>query len=146
VINDPTELQRFVDAQRDTYEGALRELRHGAKEGHWIWFIFPQIAGLGSSAMASRYAIKSRQEAQAYLSHSILGPRLAECAKALLGVEGKSTEEIMGDPDHLKLRSSMTLFAAVLKPHSVFHAVLDRYYNGEADDLTMELLRRSDSA
>src|SRR5258706_9906243 len=102
--DDPYLLERFVTAQRGTYEVALEELRSGAKRSHWIWFIFPQVAGLGSSAMAVRYAIKSRREADAYLAHPILGPRLIECAKALLQVVGKTANEVMGDPDDLKLR------------------------------------------
>ena len=137
---DRHELERFVAAQRDDYDGALRELRRGAKHGHWIWFIFPQVAGLGSSPMAERFAIRSAREARAYLQHPVLGPRLIECTNALLGVAGKSVDEIMGFPDHLKLRSSMTLFAAVAEPGSPFHAVLDRYFSGEGDGRTTEFL------
>lgn len=144
--DDPFELRRFVDVQRGTYESALLELRRGAKEGHWIWFVFPQVASLGTSTMAVRYAIRSRQEAAAFLAHPILGRRLAECAEALLTLEGKGAEEIMGEPDHLKLRSSMTLFAALSAPGSVFQTILDRYYNGEPDVQTIDYLRRAANA
>ena len=144
-MDDPFDLQRFLLAQRGAYAGAMQELRRGAKQSHWIWFIFPQVAGLGSSVMASRYAIQSREEAVAYLAHPVLGVRLVECAQALLKVEGRSAEEIMGEPDHLKLHSCMTLFAAISAPGSAFHAVLDRYYNGEVDSRTLDYLHRSQS-
>jgi uncharacterized protein (DUF1810 family) len=137
---DPFQLERFVAAQRDSYATALAELKRGAKQSHWMWFIFPQVAGLGRSAMAERFAIRSRDEAKAYLEHPILGPRLLECAKALLTVMGKTAEEVMGHPDDLKLRSSMTLFAAVSPPDSPFHAVLDRYFEGERDERTTRYL------
>ncbi|MEO7415097.1 MAG: DUF1810 domain-containing protein [Opitutaceae bacterium] len=137
---DPHHLERFVSAQAGIYEVALDELRHGAKQSHWMWFIFPQATGLGSSPMAVRYAIKSRREAEAYLAHPILGGRLKECANALLAVTEKSAEEIMGRPDDLKLRSSMTLFAAVSAPDSPFYFVLDRYYGGEVDRRTIDCL------
>jgi uncharacterized protein (DUF1810 family) len=145
VADDPYQLERFVSAQRGTYDVALDELRRGAKRSHWIWFIFPQVAGLGSSAMAARYAIKSRREAKAYLAHSLLGARLMECANALLRVEGKTAEEIMGHPDDAKLRSSMTLFAAISAFDSPFHAVLDRYFSGEIDFRTIEYLGAHES-
>jgi uncharacterized protein (DUF1810 family) len=145
VPDDPYDLGRFVAAQRGIYENALEELRRGAKRSHWIWFIFPQVAGLGSSTMAVRYAIKSRAEAKAYLSHPILGSRLLECTNALLRVEGKTAEEVMGQPDDLKLRSSMTLFAATSDPDSPFHAVLDRYFSGNTDLRTIEYLAAHDS-
>jgi len=140
--DDPYELARFVVAQEGEYDEALAELRRGAKHGHWIWFIFPQVAGLGSSPMAERYAIRSASEALAYLQHPVLGPRLAECANALLGVKGKSVDEIMGFPDNLKLRSSMTLFAAVSEAgsQSPFQAVLERYFEGDRDGRTTEYL------
>ncbi|MCX6955400.1 MAG: DUF1810 domain-containing protein [Verrucomicrobia bacterium] len=138
--DDPYELARFVAAQEGEYVEALAELRRGAKHGHWIWFIFPQVAGLGSSPMAERYAIRSAREARAYLQHPVLGPRLTECADALLSVEGKSIDEIMGFPDDLKLRSSMTLFEAVSAAGSPFHAVLERYFAGESDGRTTEYL------
>jgi uncharacterized protein (DUF1810 family) len=139
-VNDPFDLERFVTAQRGVYDDALQELREGEKRSHWIWFIFPQVAGLGSSPMAERYAIQSAREAQAYLAHPVLGLRLVECAQALLNVAGKSATEIMGWPDDLKLRSSMTLFARVSDSESPFHAVLDRYFSGESDGRTVDYL------
>lgn len=138
--NDLYDLERFVSAQRWTYPVALDELRRGAKRSHWIWFIFPQVAGLGSSAMAARYSIKSRAEASAYLAHAILGARLLECANALLQITDKTAEEVMGHPDDLKLKSSMTLFAAISEPASPFHLILDRYFSGETDSRTIEYL------
>jgi uncharacterized protein (DUF1810 family) len=136
VSDDPYLLERFVTAQRDSYDVALQELNSGAKRSHWMWFIFPQVAGLGASAMAVRYAIKSRQEAEAYLSHPVLGPRLIMCTEALLRISGKSAKEVMGDPDDMKLKSSMTLFAAISVAGSPFHVVLDRYFGGERDPRT----------
>jgi uncharacterized protein (DUF1810 family) len=134
------DLDRFVSAQHGTYKVALDELKSGAKRSHWMWFVFPQVAGLGSSAMATRYAIRSRAEAKAYLAHPVLGPRLRECAEALLRVRDKTAEQIMGQPDDVKLRSSMTLFAAISDPDSPFHAVLDRYYSGQSDSKTLQFL------
>ena len=133
------ELERFVSAQATTYDRALAELRAGQKRSHWMWFVFPQIAGLGSSPTAQRYAIADLAEARAYLAHPVLGPRLAECARALLGVEGRSAAQILGHPDDLKLRSSMTLFAeAAGEPDAaVFREVLERYYDGEPDPATL---------
>jgi uncharacterized protein (DUF1810 family) len=139
-LNDPHDLQRFVAAQADIYAEALDELRRGSKEGHWMWFVFPQIDGLGRSEMAKFFALKSRAEAQAYLRHEILGPRLEECAAALLSVEGKSAGEIFGSPDDLKLHSSMTLFAAVVVVDSVFQAVLAKFFQAAPDERTLELL------
>jgi uncharacterized protein (DUF1810 family) len=136
-------LQRFLDAQDGVYEQALGELRAGRKRTHWMWFVFPQIAGLGHSATAVYYAIADRAEAQSYLAHPLLGARLAECAQALLGVTGRTAHEILGSPDDLKLRSSMTLFAQVAGPDSVFGRVLERYYGGEADPRTLGLLAAS---
>ena len=133
-------LQRFLDAQDGVYEQALAELRAGRKRTHWMWFVFPQIAGLGHSSTAVYYAIADRTEAQSYLAHPLLGARLAECAQALLGVTGRTAHEILGSPDDLKLRSSMTLFAQVAGPDSVFRRVLERYYGGEADARTLDLL------
>ena len=131
--SDPHDLQRFVAAQDGVYVRALEELRGGAKRSHWMWFIFPQIEGLGRSEMARRYAIRSGEEADAYLRHEVLGPRLRECAAALLGVEGKTADDIMGFPDDLKLQSSMTLFAHVSGLGSVFHLVLQKFYRGQQD-------------
>ena len=138
--NDPFDLERFVAAQQSSYGVALQELRNGAKRSHWIWFIFPQVAGLGSSLMANRYSIRSRREAAAYLAHPVLGPRLLECANALLQLEDKTAEEVMGRPDDLKLRSSMTLFAALAGHGSPFQKVLDRYFAGVADARTTDYL------
>jgi uncharacterized protein (DUF1810 family) len=135
-----TDLERFVGAQQDVYEQALAELTAGSKRGHWMWFVFPQIAGLGRTATAQRYAIADLAEARAYLAHPVLGPRLTESAQALLGVPGRSATQILGTPDDLKLRSSMTLFARAADDPTVFRAVLDRYYGGEDDPATLQRL------
>jgi len=139
---DTYDLQRFVDAQEHggTYEQALAELRAGRKTSHWMWFVFPQRAGLGQSAMSRTYAIASAAEARAYLDHPILGPRLVECSEALLAHSGKSAREILGEIDAVKLRSSMTLFAAVAPEQPVFQHVLDRYFDGEGDPGTADWL------
>ncbi len=137
---DPFNLNRFVEAQASTYVRALGEVRRGRKESHWMWFIFPQIDGLGHSSTARRYAIKSADEAKAYLEHSVLGPRLRECSQALLSYRGKSAADIFGFPDDLKLRSSMTLFATVSEPDSVFSRVLAQYFEGKPDPRTLDLL------
>jgi uncharacterized protein (DUF1810 family) len=137
---DPHNLNRFVQAQADDYEQALAEIRSGRKQSHWMWYIFPQFDGLGFSSTAKRYAIKSVAEAQAYLGHPVLGPRLRECAEAVLSVEGRSALEIFGSPDDLKLRSCATLFAYVSPTGSVFHRLLDKYYQGERDSKTLSLL------
>ena len=142
--SDPFDLSRFVDAQEGVYETALRELEDGQKRSHWMWFIFPQTAGLGLSSMAQRYAITSRRESKAYLEHPVLGPRLNACCSALLQVEGRSAEEIMGYPDFLKLKSSMTLFAAVSDGASLFSNVLKKYFSDQPDLRTIELLRGSE--
>jgi uncharacterized protein (DUF1810 family) len=138
---DPFDLQRFVDAQHGVYESALGEITQGQKRTHWMWFIFPQIDGLGSSPAARHYAIKSREEAEAYLRHPVLGPRLAACAEAALAVDGRSAREMFGSPDDLKLRSSATLFAAIAPGGSVFERVIEKYFNGQPDPKTLELLR-----
>jgi uncharacterized protein (DUF1810 family) len=139
---DTDPLQRFLDAQDSggTYERALGELRAGRKTSHWMWFVFPQRAGLGQSEMSRRYAISSAEEARAYLDHPVLGSRLTACAEALLGHEGKSAEAILGDVDAAKLRSSMTLFAAVAPEQPLFREVLERYFDGEADAATTRWL------
>jgi uncharacterized protein (DUF1810 family) len=134
-------LQRFVDAQDNVYETVLAELRRGAKRTHWMWFIFPQLGGLGYSVMSQRYAIKSREEARQYLQHPVLGPRLTECAEAVLSVQGRSASAIFGSPDDMKLHSSMTLFADVAGPESVFARVLDAYFGSKPDPRTLSLLR-----
>jgi len=141
--DDPHDLNRFVEAQAETYAEALAELRAGDKRSHWMWYIFPQVAGLGFSSMAQRYAVRSRAEAEAYLAHPILGPRLRECAEAVLAVEGRTARQIMGTPDDLKLRSSMTLFAHLSPPGSVFQRVLQKYYDGVLDPKTVEFLENS---
>jgi uncharacterized protein (DUF1810 family) len=134
------DLDRFVQAQAATYDRALAELRAGRKTSHWMWFVFPQIAGLGRSPTAQHYAISGLEEARAYLAHPVLGPRLRESAAALLGVPGRSAEEILGGVDALKLRSSMTLFARAAPDEEVFPAVLDRFYGGKADPETVRRL------
>jgi uncharacterized protein (DUF1810 family) len=134
------DLERFVEAQTADYATALAEVRGGRKRSHWMWYIFPQIAGLGFSETSRRYAIKSRAEAEAYLRHPVLGPRLVEICEAVLGVEGRSATEIFGSPDDLKLKSCATLFAAVSPPGSVFEQVLQKYFRGERDDQTLRLL------
>jgi uncharacterized protein (DUF1810 family) len=144
--DDPHNLERFVSAQRGSYDVALKELQNGQKRSHWMWFVFPQVAGLGSSAMADRYAIRSRREAAAYLAHPILGPRLIECANALLQLKGRTAEEVMGYPDDLKLRSSMTLFAAMSPPDSAFQKVLEIYFAGVPDNRTTAYLAACEGA
>jgi uncharacterized protein (DUF1810 family) len=138
---DSHNLQRFIDAQENTYQQALSELRRGKKQTHWIWYIFPQVAGLGSSSMAERYAIKSSAEAVAYAEHDILGARLRECTQALLAHEGRDIDDIMGFPDNLKLKSSMTLFAAISPPGSIFETVLDQFFGGQSDEKTVSFLK-----
>lgn len=138
--DDPYDLQRFLDAQAPVYAQALAELRAGAKRGHWMWFVFPQIAGLGHSPMAQRFAISGRAEAAAYLEHPVLGPRLRECARAVTAVEGRTAGQIFGHPDDLKFRSSMTLFAAVAAVDDAFGPALGKYFGGEPDPLTLERL------
>jgi uncharacterized protein (DUF1810 family) len=125
-----SDLERFVTAQAGVWDTALAELRAGRKRTHWMWFVFPQIAGLGSSPTAQRYALRGLDEARAYLAHPVLGPRLREASRAVLDVEGRSAEQILGHPDDLKLRSSMTLFARAADDPAVFEAVLERYYDG----------------
>jgi uncharacterized protein (DUF1810 family) len=136
----PHDLDRFVQAQSGVYAGALAELRRGQKIGHWIWFIFPQIIGLGHSELSLYYGIASLDEAKAYLAQPVLGSRLRECAAAVLSVTGRSADEIMGSTDAMKLRSSMTLFHRAAPDEPVFHEVLVRYYGGVADSKTDALL------
>jgi uncharacterized protein (DUF1810 family) len=137
---DPHGLNRFVQAQAEDYDQALTELKNGRKRSHWMWYIFPQFDGLGFSATSKRYSIKSIEEAKAYLGHPVLGPRLVECAEAVLSVEGRSALEILGSPDDMKLRSCATLFACVSPAGSVFGQILDKYYHGERDSKTLRLL------
>lgn len=136
-----TNLNRFLEAQADDYDQALAEIRSGRKRSHWMWYIFPQLSGLGYSSMAQLYGIDGLQEATDYLTHPVLGNRLITIANALLGVEGKTATQIMGTPDDLKLRSSMTLFNAVQPTDPVFQAVLTKYYNGIPDQKTLAILR-----
>jgi uncharacterized protein (DUF1810 family) len=140
VAGDPHDLGRFVRAQEGDYERALSEIRGGRKRSHWMWNIFPQYDGLGSSPTSRRYAIKSLTEARAYLDHPVLGPRLVECAEAALGVGGRSASEIFGSPDDLKLRSCATLFAYVSPADSVFERLVETYFAGRPDDRTLRLL------
>lgn len=137
-MSDP--LDRFTDAQRDSYPTALAELRAGAKRSHWMWFIFPQVAGLGQSAMARTYAIADADEARAYLAHPVLGPRLIEATEAVTAAQG-SAEAIFGGIDAVKLRSSMTLFAVVAEAPTPFRAALARFFDGVEDAATLRLLR-----
>ncbi|MFL6415292.1 MAG: DUF1810 domain-containing protein [Bryobacteraceae bacterium] len=140
-MNDPYNLQRFADAQAPVIEEVRAELSRGRKESHWMWFIFPQLRGLGSSSMAERYGISSRQEAEAYLVHPVLGPRLRECTELANAVPNTSVEQIFGYPDNLKFRSSMTLFSALTADDDIFRAALDKYFNGEPDPVTAARLR-----
>jgi uncharacterized protein (DUF1810 family) len=138
--SDPHNLQRFLAAQEKSYGSALRELAAGKKRSHWIWYIFPQVAGLGYSSTAQFYAIQSKEEAVAYLGHDILGSRLRECCEALLRHRGKKIHDIMGYPDDLKLCSSLTLFAFISAQSSIFHKVLSTFYAGQMDEKTAEFL------
>jgi uncharacterized protein (DUF1810 family) len=137
---DPFDLQRFVKAQEENYSQALAELKRGRKSSHWMWYVFPQFAGLGHSLTTQFYAIKSAGEAEAYLLHPVLGQRLVECSEALLNIEGRTVSEILGFPDDLKLKSSITLFSALAENDSVFDQVLRKYFGGYSDDRTLELL------
>ncbi|GGG50449.1 hypothetical protein GCM10010964_42170 [Caldovatus sediminis] len=139
---DPFDLERFVRAQEPVIADVRRELRAGRKRTHWMWFVFPQLRALGRSPTAQRYGIASLAEAQAYMAHPVLGPRLIECAELVRAVQGRSAHEIFGNPDDLKLRSSMTLFAAARPEAAVFAEVLRRYFGGEPDPLTTELLAK----
>lgn len=143
VAKTPIDLDRFVSAQASIYNQALAEIRSGQKRTHWIWFIFPQIEGLGHSSTSMHYAIRSLEEARAYLQHPLLGPRLIECSEAVLAVQGRTASDILSYPDDLKLRSSMTLFERVAEPGSVFGRVLDRYFQGSRDERTLQLLKRT---
>ena len=138
-MTDPFDLDRFVNAQAPVYAGVLAELRRGRKQSHWMWFIFPQFAGLGHSTMAQRFAISSREEAVAYLGHHVLGQRLRECTALVNAVEGRTIHDILGSPDDLKFQSSMTLFAAV-SSEPEFAAAIAKYYGGTPDRKTLELL------
>ena len=134
------DLKRFLDAQENDFERALAEIKRGRKQSHWMWYIFPQIAGLGFSSTSKFYAIKNRGEAENYLAHSVLGRRLIDTSNALLEVEGKTANQIFGSPDDVKLKSSMTLFGALENTDPVFQRVLDKYFNGAKDRRTLERL------
>jgi uncharacterized protein (DUF1810 family) len=139
---DPFELSRFVDAQSAVWSSVLAELRDGRKRSHWMWFVFPQLRGLGRSETARHYGLGGLEEARAYLAHPLLGARLQECASVLEGLDPRlSAHDIFGDPDDLKLRSCLTLFAQVAGPDSVYNRLLRRYYAGVADELTLGLLQ-----
>ena len=133
-------LERFVEAQNGVYDTALAELRAGHKRTHWMWFIFPQIEGLGHSAMAQRYAIRSADEAAAYLAHTVLGPRLRACAAAVASHHDRGVDEIFGHPDNLKFHSSMTLFADIAPDEAIFQTCLDQFFDGRADPATLDRL------
>ena len=138
--SDPYDLNRFISAQEGVYDRALNELRGGLKRSHWMWYIFPQIEGLGNSPTTRQYSVKSLEEARQYLAHPVLGARLVECAEAVLAVQGQSASDIFGHPDDWKLQSSMTLFKLVSGPRSVFESVLDKYYQGKQDSRTLQIV------
>ncbi|TKB59343.1 MAG: DUF1810 domain-containing protein [Nitrospira sp.] len=144
-MRDAYNLQRFLDAQEGVYDTVLSELRAGRKSSHWIWFIFPQIPGLGHSEMARQFAITLLDEAKAYLRHPILGPRLRACTQLVLEVNGRSAEEIFGYPDHLKFRSCMTLFLTAATDNTLFKNALLKYFDGQPDQLTLDLLAQQSS-
>lgn len=140
-MTQPYDLERFVTAQGRNYQEALREIRNGRKTSHWMWYVFPQLSGLGYSETAKFYGIKNLEEAQAYVEHPVLGSRLIEISSALLAIEGKTAHQIFGSPDDLKLKSSMTLFSAVERASPAFGEVLDQYFAGEKDGKTLTLLQ-----
>ena len=140
MLVDPFDLRRFLQAQDRDYDTALSEIRSGRKQSHWMWYVFPQFEGLGFSHTSRHYSIKSISEAEAYLAHPILGPRLIECAQAALDVQSRSALEIFGSPDDIKLRSSATLFALVSPPGSVFQQILEKYFQGRRDEATLSLV------
>ena len=144
-MNENIALTRFLDAQNQTYLKALAELRNGKKESHWMWFVFPQIKGLGFSETAKFYGIADLEEAEAYLAHPLLGKHLIEISEALLKIEGKTATEIFSTPDDMKLRSSMTLFSKVANANPVFGKVLAKYFRGIQDDFTQEILEKLSS-
>jgi uncharacterized protein (DUF1810 family) len=139
-LGDPYDLHRFISAQEGVYDRALAELRSGLKRSHWMWYIFPQIDGLGHSPTTRLYSIKSPEEARQYLAHPVLGARLVECAEAVMAVQGQSASDIFGHPDDWKLQSSMTLFGLVSGPGSVFERVLEKYYQGKEDSRTLQIV------
>ena len=143
-MTDNYNLNRFAEAQESTYATALAEIKNGRKRSHWMWFIFPQLAGLGFSETSRFYGIKSIEEATAYLNHPVLGKRLLEISEALLTIDGKTANQVFGSPDDMKLRSSMTLFAAVGGENSVFRKVLEKYFDGQEDTKTLQLLKSNE--
>jgi uncharacterized protein (DUF1810 family) len=144
-LTDPFNLERFVAAQTAVYSWVCRELRGGKKQSHWMWFIFPQLKGLGRSRLATEYGIASRQEAEAYLRHPILGDRLRECTRLVTAIEDRTIEDIFGHPDDLKFHSSMTLFAHAAQENAVFNDALRKYYSGAHDAATLKLLSQPDN-
>jgi len=144
-MTDDYKLQRFLEAQERVYDAVLGELRAGRKSSHWIWFIFPQITGLGRSGTAQTFAMTSLEEAKAYLQHPVLGPRLRECTQLVLNVDGRSAEQIFCYPDHLKFRSCLTLFMAAITDNKVFKDALLKYFDGKPDTLTLDLLAHQKS-
>jgi uncharacterized protein (DUF1810 family) len=138
--NDPFNLERFVAAQKDVYAEVVHELRNGRKRSHWMWFVFPQVSGLGRSPTSQFYAIKSEEEAHHYLDHPVLGKRLKECASILLNGDESSAERIFGQPDTMKFRSSLTLFAGISEPGSVFEQALEKFFDGQSDPVTEAFL------
>ena len=141
-MDDPHDLHRFVEAQQRTFMQAVSELEDGHKTSHWMWFVFPQLRGLGRSPMATRYGIESLDEAHAYLAHPLLGPRLKECVRLALRIDGRSITEIFGSPDHMKFRSCMTLFDRAAPDETLFAQALQKYFGGTPDARTLELLRQ----
>lgn len=141
-MNDPYRLSRFIEAQEPVYETVLRELEHGRKKSHWMWFIFPQIGGLGHSPTALRFAISSLDEARAYLTHPLLGSRLIQCTRTINAVRNRTAHQIFGSPDDMKLLSSMTLFRQAADDPEPFETAIERYFGGKADPLTLDILAR----
>jgi len=142
MVADANDLSRFLEAQERDYDRALAEIRNGRKRTHWMWYVFPQFAGLGVSPLSQNYAIRSLSEANAYVTHPILGSRLVTCSEAVLGIEGRSATDIFGSPDDLKLRSCATLFDMVSPRGSVFERLLAKYYDGVRDPLTLAAVRQ----
>jgi len=143
-MSNENNLNRFIDAQERDYQTALTEIRNGRKRSHWMWYIFPQVQGLGFTETSRFYAVKDLDEAEAYLQHPILGSRLIDICNALLGLESNNANQIFGSPDDLKLKSCMTLFAALSNTDPVFRLVLDKFFNGRKDQKTLQLIKRQD--
>jgi uncharacterized protein (DUF1810 family) len=139
-MNTSENLKRFIDAQENTYPDALMEIKNGKKKSHWMWYIFPQIYGLGSTEISKFYAIKDLREAQLYLQHPILGQRLIDISKALSEIKDKSAHEIFGSPDDLKLKSCMTLFSSLKNAHPIFQQIIDQFFDGKMDNKTLEII------